>query len=89
MNENAQKFSNAVGQRMVNLAERWQDEAKYENIKDYQKVLQTEADKFGITLTGMIKRPFGCTFTLDNLNYTLQVKLKRNSAKVELFYMKG
>jgi hypothetical protein len=89
MNENANKFSKSVGQTMVNLAERWQDERQYEDIKEYQKVLQKSADTFGITLDGMTKRPFGCTFILDGNKYTLQAKLRATSASIVMSWIKA
>lgn len=78
------EFQKVIGETLVDLAERWQDEQQYEDIKDYQKVLQTDATKFNITLTGMTSRPFGCTFTDGGFNYTLQVKLTRNNGIINL-----
>lgn len=89
MNEKITKFYKAIGQRLVNLSERWQDEKGYEDIKEYQKVLQTEAMKFGITLTGMTSRPFGCVFVDGGNKYTLQAKLKPNGASVVLSWVKA
>jgi hypothetical protein len=45
------------------LAGRWADEREYEDIADYQKVLQRDAPE-GFTITGMVKRPFGFQFTI-------------------------
>jgi hypothetical protein len=84
-NKNVSNFNKAVGQLLVNLAERWQDEKEFEDIKEYQTPIQTVATKFGITISGMTKRPFGCTFTTENVNYTLQAKLKSTSVEVVLF----
>lgn len=85
MNKTVLGFQKAVGQLMVQLAERWRDESKYENINDYQARLQTEATKLGLTLTGMTKRPFGCTFVFERFKYTMQVKLRPTSATLQLF----
>lgn len=91
MTENVKKFNDdrTVGQMLVNLAERWLDEKEYEDIREYQKVIQTKADAFGITLTGMTKRPFGCTFSDGGYNFTMQVKLRGNRASVQLSWVKA
>lgn len=67
--QSASDFINASADRLGYLACRWQDESKYEDIKDYQKNLQTIADKYGVIIVKMIKRPFGCDFTADGRRF--------------------
>jgi adenine C2-methylase RlmN of 23S rRNA A2503 and tRNA A37 len=81
---NAEQFSNAVAGTLVNLAERWEDEKEHEGMFQYQKVLQKTADKYKITITGMTGCPFGCIFNDGGFRYTLQARLTRTSATVEL-----
>jgi hypothetical protein len=75
-----ENFSKTSGQLMVNLAERWLDESQYEDIGEYQKVIQKKADSFGVTVTKMVKKPFGCEFTVNGNRYRYTVKLNRSSA---------
>ena len=74
MIETAKKFVNENGKQFVNLAERWLDERQYEDIKDYKVALQKIADKYGIKIDKMLKRPFGCSFVLESVRYTVKVK---------------
>lgn len=67
--QSASDFFNASADRLGYLACRWQDESKYEDIKDYQKNLQTIADRYGVIVVKMIKRPFGCEFTADGRRF--------------------
>jgi hypothetical protein len=58
------------------LASRWMDESQYEDINDYKKNLQKFVDdnNLGVTITKMLKRPFGCEFTVGGqlFRYTLK-----------------
>lgn len=76
----AKKFVEDSGKMMANLAERWLDEHKYEDPKDYQKVIQDFADKMnvGLKIESMIRRPFGCLFTVDERQYRYTVIFKGN-----------
>lgn len=62
--QKASSFYTGVQDLVVALACRWLDECKYEDIKEYQDRLQKEADKFGVKITSMKKRPFGCLFVV-------------------------
>ena len=84
MNEKVNNFVKAVGQLLVDLAERWLDESQYEDINEYQKVIQKTADKFGIQLTGMNRRPFGCRFREGSRIYTIEVRFKGSRVSVML-----
>jgi hypothetical protein len=46
------------------LACRWMDESKYEDINDYQKVIEKELP-MGFTVVKMTKRPFGFHFSVE------------------------
>jgi hypothetical protein len=81
---NAEQFSNAVCETLVNLAERWENEKDHEGLFQYQKVIQKTADTFKITITGMTWHPFGCIFNDGGFHYTLQARLNKTSATVEL-----
>lgn len=48
---------------MVNLAGRWADESRYENIDEYQKVIERAIGP-QFTIAKMSKRPFGFQFTI-------------------------
>jgi hypothetical protein len=54
------------------LACRWADEKEYEDIKDYMVPLQKVASEFGVKITKMTKRPFGCHFEVDNKTFVLK-----------------
>lgn len=44
------------------LVGRWADEREYEDLAEYQPHLTALAPE-GVIVTGMVRRPFGCTFT--------------------------
>jgi len=56
------------------LRDRWLDESQYENMDDYLKKIQDEAGEFEVKVTKMSKRPFGCFFTADGINFQVMVK---------------
>ena len=66
---------------MGNLYGRWLDEQEYEDIKDYQLPLNPIAQKFGVTITKMNKKPFGFNFTVDGRTYKLNVSSRSMSFK--------
>jgi hypothetical protein len=70
----AKSFFQATIDIASNLYGRWLDERQYEDINDYQKPLNPIAQRFGIQITKMNKRPFGFNFTVDGFNFTLAVK---------------
>lgn len=51
---------------------RWMDEKEFEDINDYQKPLNPIAEKFGVKITKMHKRPFGFTFEVDGRTYRVK-----------------
>ncbi len=56
-----------------NLAERWLDECKYEDIAEYGRVIQTWLPA-GFKLTAMMKRPFGFRFNIGtDAEYTVTI----------------
>lgn len=65
----AEQYFEAAYQTLNYLAQRWQDEREYENIQEYKDLLQKMANRFGVTVTRMTKRPFGCEFEVDSRTY--------------------
>lgn len=57
-------FWNAAGDMMAQLAGRWLDEQEYEDIADYATPLRPIAERCGVTITGMTRRPFGVRFAV-------------------------
>ena len=57
------EFWEKIGDLVGNLMCRWQDEKEYEDINDYQKVLESEMPQ-GWKIKKMTKRPFGFHFTI-------------------------
>jgi hypothetical protein len=77
MNVTAKNFFYKSLDRMGYLASRWMDESEYEDINDYRANLQTFCATNGfptVTITKMLKRPFGCEFTVgsDKFRFTLK-----------------
>lgn len=68
-------FCMANAELLMQLACRWQDEKDYEDLNEYQARLQTEATKFGVTITKMQQRPFGCEFTVDGKTFVYTAKM--------------
>ena len=72
----------AAAKRMVSaLSARWCEEVGCENIEDYKTPLEPIASRFGVTIVKMIKRPFGCEFTVDGRVYRLSVRFTEYSYK--------
>jgi len=62
-------------QKMLSyLYSRWQDEKEYENIEEYAKPLTATAEKHGLKIVKMNKRPFGCDLSINNMTYRVDVK---------------
>lgn len=79
----AAKFFDANHKFLVELWARWQDEHEYENINDYSVPIQREADKFGITIVKMHKRPFGFSFKVNEAGHEHKVyQLKVSSRNI-------
>lgn len=64
--QQAIKFTKDVEITMEYLYSRWQDEKKYEDIKDYKIPVDEIAKKHGVTVIKMTKKPFGFTFTVSD-----------------------
>lgn len=81
---NAKGFfeSEEISNLVCDLAMRWQDEQFYEDIADYQKQIQTAADKFGIRLRMMTKQPFGFIFTSNGKSYRYWILFLGDTAQV-------
>lgn len=69
-------FYNAAEHTMGNLFSRWMDESQYEDINDYQKPLNPIAEKCGVKIVKMTKRPFGCIFAVDGKEFQLKINSK-------------
>jgi len=64
---------------MFNLYERWQDEKEYEDIRDYQGVLQEKLGELCV-IKKMTRRPFGFDSTLaDGVKVRIFVKVRGTS----------
>lgn len=66
-------FYTAAQRTMENLWERWQDEKQYEAIEDYRLPLVAVAEKAGVTLGAMTKRPFGVKFSVGGKEFHLTI----------------
>jgi hypothetical protein len=57
---------------MCSLSCRWADEHEYEDIREYQAVIEKHLDTTGVTgfaITAMRRRPFGFSATYKNAVY--------------------
>lgn len=79
--KNAMNFFTKAEATMTNLAGRWLDESKYEDINDYKKPLIPIAKKTNCEIVKMNKRPFGCNFTTDGRTYVLKISGTRYEYK--------
>lgn len=68
-------FYKAAQATMGDLASRWADERGFEDLKDYQPILQQIATQHGCTVLRMISRPFGCMFQTGDRFFTLKFTL--------------
>ena len=68
------KFVRKIKNHFGDLADRWEDEHKYEDIEDYRKSLQKESSRFGVTITKMNRRPFGCQLKLKGCKAVFWIK---------------
>lgn len=71
----AKRFFDAAETIFANLAGRWRDESKHENIDDYAEPIQKFANTIDaeIKIGKMSKRPFGCQFQIDGATYRISV----------------
>lgn len=64
-----------VADPVCHLAMRWKDEGAYEDIGEYQKVIESRIVDKGIVVTKMNKRPFGFNFVIGTeAEYRVSVK---------------
>ncbi len=70
-----QDFYQEAQETMCNLAGRWQDESEYEDIADYQKVIEPLAAKHGLKIVRMQKRPFGVIAQSGARKYCVSINL--------------
>jgi hypothetical protein len=75
----ALNFFNAAEKTVINLASRWADECKHENIDDYKTHLVAIAAEHGVSVEKMCKRPFGCEFAADGKRFLLTLKMSTGS----------
>lgn len=57
---------------IVYLSDRWADERKFEDIADYQAVIEKRLPA-GIVITKMLKRPFGFTWQIGDFEGNLKI----------------
>ena len=72
----AVKFYYDCEKTLINLFCRWQDEKDYEDIADYAAPLKPIADKAGVVIIKMNKRPFGCDFTVSGKTFRLSLNAR-------------
>ena len=67
--------SDKVFNTLFNLYERWLDERKYEDFKDYEEVMKKSIENIeGVNFIKGTKQPFG--FIVSTENYNVKVYLK-------------
>lgn len=64
-----EKFFNAIQATLEGLHDRWQDEKQFEDINDYQIPFEPQAKINEVTITKMLKRPFGFKCTHKGKKY--------------------
>ena len=69
----AVRFYNDAASTMAYLVARWSDEGKYEDINEYVKPLEPIAQKAGVKIEKMTKRPFGCIFSVYDAYFQLSI----------------
>ena len=68
---------NKITDLMIQLYSRWLEESKYEDISEYQKVIERHVTD-RIKVVGMSKRPFGFKFTIDDNDGVFGMFIKSN-----------
>lgn len=71
---------NMVGSSLISLRDRWADEKEYEDIKDYQEVVQKLIVNYPILK--MSKAPFGFVINVQGRKIHFFVKVKGNQGWV-------
>ena len=73
--------SDKVFNTLFNLYERWLDERKYEDFKDYEEVMKKSIENIeGVNFIKGTKRPFG--FIVSTENYNVKVYLKNKGHNI-------
>ena len=68
--------SEKLAKKLMYLYDRWQDEKKYEDFKDYVKAMDEATD---LTVIKGMQRPFGFHTVVDNRKFRIYLKLTKNS----------
>lgn len=71
--EKAKAVFKGMKDSLISLYGRWQDEKEYEDFKDYSKVMENKVTTLGGKFLKASKRPFGCTYLLENDKYQLLI----------------
>jgi hypothetical protein len=66
---------------LCNLYARWQEEHEYEDIADYQAVIQPQVESMGATFSKMTKRPFGFVCQAEGKTYQFKVTTREYAYK--------
>ena len=74
-------------QLLDNLYGRWLDESEYEDIAQYGAALNNSAEPFGLVVTKMTKRPWGCYFEDRDTHAQYRLKVSGTST-VSVSYAK-
>lgn len=64
-------FSESASKLLADLYGRWQDEKEYEHIDTYMQPFSALAEKTGVQLVRMTKRPFAVQFTVGEKRFHL------------------
>lgn len=86
---NAEKWFDAISPLIGNLADRWEDEWRYESPGDYGKAIERATEKMGLPDFELVRmmpaksRLLGCTVRIDGERYRLRANSSRISLKQE------
>jgi hypothetical protein len=69
----------------ANLACRWADECKHEDIAEYKDVIARAAAPYGVKIGRMVKRPFGFFWTLGKERFRTVTRRRGSSAIVATY----
>jgi len=74
-----------VGDTLVTLYGRWQDEKEYEDFGDYRRALKTRVENVisGARYINATKRPFGITFAAYGFVWRIYVDVRARSVRMK------
>ena len=72
----AREIFQSLQSTMQYLAGRWEDEKRYEDIRQYADVINNALKPFDITVSAMVKRPFGFTYQIADVTYRVTCSMR-------------